>query len=73
MIEVIMSTVEEIESLLSNLSTQELHRIERSIHELYRQRNERIVYNDSYGVWTEEDQASAASEAIIVKWLGLSP
>ena len=58
-----MSTIEEIQSVLPNLSTKELYRIERLIHELYRQRNEHVVYDDDYGIWTEEDQSSSASEA----------
>ena len=57
-----MSTVDEIKSALPNLSIKELYWIERSIHELYRQRNQNIIYDDAYGVWTEEDQASAGAQ-----------
>ena len=31
-------------------------RIERAIHDLYRVRRERIIYDDNYGIWTEQDQ-----------------
>lgn len=62
-----MSTrTQEIQAALSGLSTRDLYLIERSIHEMYRQRNENILYDDAYGVWTEEDQASAAAEAFTV-------
>ena len=61
-----MSTVEEIKSALPNLSTKELYRIERSIHELYRQRNQNIIYDDAYGVWTEEDQASVGAQVFTI-------
>ena len=57
-----MRTVQEIEASLPNLRTDELQYIERVIRELYRSRNEIIIYDDSYGIWTEQDQASAAAE-----------
>ena len=57
-----MSTSNEIVASLPNLKTNELHHIERVIHDLYRARNEPIIFDDSYGVWTEYDQASVASE-----------
>ena len=55
-------TVQEIAATLPALSTGDLHEIERKIHELYRQRDEPVIYDDDYGVWTEGDQASAAAE-----------
>ncbi len=57
-----MSTIQEIKASLPNLSTDELHYIERVIHGLYRARNESLIYDDAYGIWTEYDQTSAASE-----------
>ena len=57
-----MRTVQEIEASLPNLSTDELQRIERIIHDLYRVRRERIIYDDNYGIWTEQDQNSVAAE-----------
>lgn len=56
-----MRTVQEIEASLPNLSTDELQRIERIIHDLYRVRRERIIYDDNYGIWTEQDQNSVAA------------
>jgi hypothetical protein len=58
----IMSTIQEITAALSNLSTDELQHIERAIHDLYRVRRERIIYDDNYGIWTEQDQNSVAAE-----------
>ena len=57
-----MRTVQEIEASLPNLSTDELQHIERAIHDLYRVRRERIIYDDNYGIWTEQDQNSVAVE-----------
>jgi hypothetical protein len=55
-------TAQQIAATLPALSTGDLHEIERKIHELYRQRNEPVIYDDDYGIWTAEDQASAAAE-----------
>jgi len=33
------------------------------LHKLQRQRHAGAIYDDAYGVWTEEDQASVAAEA----------
>jgi hypothetical protein len=57
-----MSTVAEITNALSELSTPELKEIERALISIYRQRRTGIIYDDTYGVWTEEDQASAAAQ-----------
>ena len=57
-----MRTVQEIEASLPNLSTDELRHIERVIRDLYRARHEMIIYDDDYGIWTEQDQISTAAE-----------
>ena len=57
-----MSTIQEITAALPNLSTDELQHIERVIRELYRARHETIIYDDNYGIWTEQDQNSVAAE-----------
>ena len=57
-----MSTIQEITAALSNLSTDELQRVERAIRDLYRARHETIIYDDGYGIWTEQDQVSIAAE-----------
>ena len=58
----IMRTIQEITAALPNLSTDELQHIERVIRDLYRERHETIIYDDDYGVWTEQDQNSVAAE-----------
>jgi hypothetical protein len=57
-----MSSAVEITNALSALSTAELKEIERALISIYRQRRTGIIYDDAYGVWTEEDQASAAAQ-----------
>ena len=57
-----MLTAQEIEASLTNLSTDELQHIERVIRDLYRVRHETIIYDDDYGIWTEQDQVSVAAE-----------
>lgn len=57
-----MSTIQEITAALPNLSTDELQHIERVIRDLYRARHETIIYDDDYGIWTERDQNSVATE-----------
>ena len=57
-----MRTIEEITAALTNLSTDELQHIERVIRDLYRDRHETIIYDDDYGIWTEQDQVSVAAE-----------
>ena len=56
-----MSTVAEITNALPELSTEELQKVERALISIYRQRRTGIIYDDTYGVWTEEDQASVAA------------
>ena len=58
-----MSTVAEITSALANLSTEELQQVERALISVYRQRKTGIIYDDDYGVWTEEDQMVVADQA----------
>ena len=57
-----MSTIQEIIAVLPNLSTDELHHIEKAIHNLYQARHEHIICDDDYGIWTEQDQISTAAE-----------
>jgi len=58
-----MSTLAEIEEVLPRLSVEELMRVESLLHKLQRQRHVGVIYDDAYGLWTEEDQASVAVEA----------
>ena len=57
-----MRTIQEITAALPDLSTDELQHIERVIRYLYRARHETIIYDDDYGIWTEQDQVSTAAE-----------
>lgn len=57
-----MSTIQEITAALQNLSTDELQHIEQAIHNLYRTRDDYIIYDDNYGIWTEQDQILVAAE-----------
>lgn len=57
-----MSTVAEITNVLPNLSTEELQQVERALISIYRQRKTGILYDDAYGVWTEEGQMAVADQ-----------
>jgi hypothetical protein len=58
-----MSTVNDIQAALANLTDQELRQVEQAVRQQYRSRKNSIIYDDAYGMWTEDDQASAAAEA----------
>ena len=57
-----MTSIQEITSILPRLSSEELQSIEQAIHVLYRNRNENIIYDDVYGIWTDQDQNLASAE-----------
>jgi len=59
-----MSTVAEITHALQELSNEELQQIERALISIYRQRKTGIIFDDAYGVWTEEDQSAAAGQVL---------
>ena len=58
-----VSTVREIRTALPRLTTEELRAVDAALREQFRARKVGILYDDAYGLWTEEDQASAAAEA----------
>lgn len=58
-----MSTVREIQAALPQLTGAELQAVDAALRDQFRARKIGILYDDAYGVWTEEDQASAAVEA----------
>lgn len=58
-----MSTLAKIEQALPKLTSEEIMRVEAALHRLQRQRGIGIIYDDTYGVWTEDDQISVAAEA----------
>lgn len=57
-----MSTVAEIADALPKLNNEELQQVERALIGIYRQRRTGIIFDDAYGVWTEEDQMSVADQ-----------
>jgi hypothetical protein len=57
-----MSTVAEITDALPKLNDEELRRVERALISVYRQRKTGIIFDDAYGVWTEEDQMAVADQ-----------
>jgi hypothetical protein len=61
-----MSTVSEIQAALHNLTPEELQAVDVAVREQFRLRKIGVLYDDSYGLWTEEDQTSAAAEAFIL-------
>ncbi len=58
-----MSTVADIRTALPGLTTEELRAVDAALREQFRARKVGILYDDAYGLWTEDDQASAAAEA----------
>ena len=58
-----MSTVSEIQAVLPRLTAEELRVLDATLRQQFRERKLGILYDDAYGLWTEEDQASAAAEA----------
>jgi hypothetical protein len=60
-----MSTVNEIEAALPRLSTKELLQVERSLHAIYRQRKDGILYDDAHGLLSEADLIAGAEDAFL--------
>ena len=58
-----MSTVSEIRTALPRLTTEELRIVDAAVREQFHTRTIGILYDDVYGLWTEDDQASAAAKA----------
>ena len=57
-----MQKIPDIRTVLPHLTTDELYQVEKTIHDIYRKRKVNIIYDDAHGVWTEDDQVSAARE-----------
>jgi hypothetical protein len=58
-----MSKVSEIQAALPLLTAEELRAVDAALRSQFRARKLGILYDDAYGLWTEEDQASAAAQA----------
>jgi hypothetical protein len=54
-----MKTMTEIIKVLPSLTTKELQNVERQLIEIYRQRKQGIIFDDAYGVLTEEEHMAA--------------
>lgn len=57
-----MSMVNDIQAALPHLTAEELRAVDVALRQQFRARKLGILYDDAYGLWTEEDQASAAAE-----------
>jgi len=60
-----VSTLGEIESALPKLTDEELARLDRTLHRIYRERHHQIHYADSYGLCSDEDLIASAEEAFL--------
>lgn len=58
-----MSTLAEIEVAVTRLNTRELVHLEQTLHRLYRERGDAVIYDDKHGVVTEADLIASADEA----------
>ena len=61
-----MSTVSEIRAALSGLTNEDLREVDAALRQQFRARKIGVLYDDAYGVWTEEDQASTAAKVFIL-------
>ena len=61
-----MSTLAEIKNALPQLSAEEIMHVEAMLHRIQKVRKQGIIFDDAYGVWTEDDQTSVAAEALMV-------
>jgi hypothetical protein len=52
-----------IRDQLRHHGPEELRAVDLALREQFRARKISILYDDAYGLWTEDDQASAAAEA----------
>lgn len=61
-----MSIVEEIKKALRGLNNEELQQVERELISLYRQRNAGMMFDDAYGVLTEEQWMASVGETWVM-------
>lgn len=53
----------EIQAALPLLTVEELQALDVALRDQFRARKLGVLYDDAYGLWSEEDQASAGAEA----------
>ncbi len=58
-----MSTLTEIEAAIAKLPTRDLLHLEQAVHQLYRERGEPLIYDDTHGAVTESDLIASADLA----------
>ena len=61
-----MSTVAEINETIHRLSNDELRAVERGLMQEFRERNVGIIYDDSYGTFTEADLRAVQEQVLRV-------
>jgi len=61
-----MSTVAEIAGAISQLSNDELREVEKLVLNSYRERRIGIIFDDTYGTFTEEDLRTIQEQALRV-------
>jgi hypothetical protein len=61
-----MSTVAEINETIHRLSNDELRAVERQLMQEFRERKVGIIYDDTYGTFTEEDLRAAQDQVLRV-------
>lgn len=59
-----MSTIAEINEAIPQLTNQELQAVEQRLIQEYRKRKFGIIYDDAYGVWTEEDLRACQEQVL---------
>jgi hypothetical protein len=59
-----MSTVAEIAGAIPKLSNQELREVEKLVLQSYRDRKVGIIFDDAYGIMTEDDLRAIQEEAL---------
>ena len=60
-----MSPAQEIIRALPTLTNEELCKVERVLIQIYRERKVGIVFDDAYGVLTEEDLLASTAETFV--------
>ena len=60
-----MSTVADIAQVIPQLSNEDLRAVEKLVLQTYRERNVGIIFDDTYGTFSEMNQAALVDEAFL--------